>query len=294
MQRTYILAPTDLGDETRLADWLEASMLVERTEYASRAKIRRYIKSLFGEDELDIAVETVLREINRRKRLCQQAYPFSEESSGVRYSVGKAGVPYLFMLCISASETYRAEKRQKETDELFDELVLDALKACLGPTSEGERFGSPASGSRPKNFRDSIRWIAHRMNLQQGKGNPRTHTGDGGLDVIAWRPFRDRRSGYMVLLAQCTVERDWFHKARDLQQDAWRGWIDLGKDPHLVFAIPFVIAAQYDKWDELRRLVHTALDRLRLCELLDSVPLRASQAIQKWVASEVDRMSGAK
>jgi len=90
-----------------------------------------------------------------------------------------------------------------------------------------------------------------------------------------------------AILIPFLCEHEWSTKTGQAQ-------IDLGKDPHLVFAIPFVIAAQYDKWDELRRLVHTALDRLRLCELLDSVPLRASQAMQKWVASEVDRMSGAK
>src|SRR5262245_9207039 len=139
MRRSHILAPTDLSDEIQLADWLEATMLAERIPYASRAKIRQHIRSLFGEDELDIAVETVLRVINRRKRVCQKTYPFSEEASGIRYSTTAAGVPYLFMLCISASETYRAEKRQKETDELFDQLVLDALKGYLGPSSEGER-----------------------------------------------------------------------------------------------------------------------------------------------------------
>jgi hypothetical protein len=77
--------------------------------------------------EIAVAVETVLREVGRRKRICHEAYPFSEEASGVRYSTTPFGAPYLFMLCISMSETYRSERRQRETDELFDELVLDAL-----------------------------------------------------------------------------------------------------------------------------------------------------------------------
>jgi hypothetical protein len=83
---------------------------------------------------------------------------------------------------------------------------------------------------------------------------------------------------------------DWFSKARDLAQDVWRGWIDFGKDPHLVLAVPFVIPMGYTKWDELRRTVHTVLDRLRLCELLEAGALTEHVDTAKWVTSEVARM----
>jgi hypothetical protein len=129
------------------------------------------------------------------------------------------------------------------------------------------------------------------MKLPIGRGHARSHSGDGGLDVAAWRPFRDGRPGHIVLLGQCTVERDWFHKAKDLGEDSWRGWIDFAKAPHLVLAVPYVIPDAFEKWDELRRLTHTALDRMRLCELLENCAPSRAPAMKRWVVNEVARMA---
>ncbi|SRR6266581_2070092 len=285
--------PTDMDDEVALADWLEATMLVESRSYMARARIRKYIKSLFADDEPDVSVEMLLREIRRRHRHCAHGYPFEEQTSGVRYKQSKTGVPYLFMLCMSVSRPYRNERRQSDTEELFDLLVLDALKRYLGTGSDGVRFGVPASGGRPKNFQEAISWLAQKMKLPTGTGQPRKTGGDGGLDVVAWRPFRDHRSGYLALLAQCTVQQDWFIKAKDITEDIWRSWIDFGKDPHLVLAIPFIIPHSYEKWDELRRLIHTVLDRMRLAELLEDSRIQRERDIQSWIASEVRRMESA-
>lgn len=294
MAVSYVLVPSDTDDEVALADWLEATMLVERRSYMPRARIRKYIKTLFAEDQPDVSVEILLREIARRRRHCPITYPFEEHDSGIKYTQSKTGTPYIFMLCMSVSKRYRDEHRQKDTDQLFDSLVLDALLKYLGSGSTGVRFGAPASGRRPQNFRDAIYWLAETMNLSKGGGTPRKTGGDGGLDVIAWHPFRDRRSGFLVLLAQCTVQRDWVIKAKDLTEDIWRGWIDIGKDPHLTLAIPFVIPLNYEKCDEVRRLVHTVLDRLRLADLLQKATLNKQSEIQAWTASEVIRMGGAR
>jgi hypothetical protein len=195
------------------------------------------------------------------------------------------------MLVISTSARYRTERRQRETDQLFDELVLDALKQYLGKGVVGLRFGAPASGGRPRNFRDAIAWLAKEMNLPLGAGRARRTGGDGGLDVVAWRPFSDRRSGFLVILAQCTVQRDWFDKAKDLTDDVWRGWVDLGKGPHLALAVPFVISADFEKWDTLRRTVHSVLDRLRLCDLIGDQGLAEGARVAKWTAGEIKTMS---
>ncbi len=293
MSAVLLLGPTDPDDEVSLADWLEATMLVESREYVSKARIRKYLRALFADDKPDIAVEILLREVARRSRQAERLYPFRTDGEGVRYGRSHAATPYLFMLCLSVSKPYRDEHRYKDTDELFDSLVLDALKSYLGRGSRGVRFGSPGSGGRPANFKDAITWLRQRMNLGPGTGRPRMHSGDSGLDVIAWRPFRDGRSAYIVVLAQCTVQLNWLVKARDVTEDTWRGWIDFAKHPHLALAIPFVIPRSSRYWDELRREVHTVLDRLRLAELLEDVPVEREAKIQTWVASEVLRMGGA-
>lgn len=293
MGAVLLLAPTDPDDEVSLADWLEATMLVESHEYVSRARIRKYLKTVFADDQPDVPLEILLGEVARRSRQAERLYPFRTDGSGVRYSRSLVATPYLFMLCLSVSKPYRDEHRYKDTDELFDSLVLDALRSYLGRGARGVRFGSPGSEGRPANFRDAITWLRQKMNLGPGPGRPRSHAGDSGLDVITWRPFRDGNSAYMVILAQCTVQLNWPVKARDVTEDTWRGWIDFAKHPHLALAIPFVIPQSSRHWDELRRDVHTILDRLRLAELLEDVPVEREAKIQTWVASEVLRMGGA-
>jgi len=272
---------------------MEVTMLVEQRRHLSRAKIRRYLTSVLSDEEPDITIDILLQEIARRQRACPTVYPFAEVGGGITFTSSQQAIPYLFMLAISVSRPYRSEHRFKDTDELFDDLVLDALKRYIGPAGLGVRFGAPASGARPKNFQEAVAWLARQLNLPLGAGRARKTGGDGGLDVIVWRPFRDRRAGYLIVLAQCTVQNDWIGKARDIARDVWRGWIDLGKDPHLVLAIPFVVSSSYDKWDELRRTVHAVLDRLRLCELLEGQALARATETGKWIASEITRMTPA-
>jgi hypothetical protein len=282
-----VRVPTDLQDDVALTDWAEAIMLAERTRQLSKSRIRSYIREAFSDDSAEEAVERVLAEVKRRRFLCSFAYPFDQDFSGMKLVGEAASSPYLFLLCISVSESFRSKARYKEIDELFDLLVLDALKRYIGSDCKGFRFGSPASGERPKNFADSIRWLCTKMKLTPGPGKARKHAGDGGLDVVVWRDFNDPRSGYLVILAQCTVMDDWFDKARDLNEDVWRGWIDFGKNPHLALAVPFVVPHPYAKWDELRRNAHTILDRLRLCELLEGTDLSMAIKTKQWTSKEV-------
>jgi hypothetical protein len=286
-----VLTPTDMDDAVGLADWMEATMLVEQRAHLSRASLRKYVRNLLSDEDPDVTVDVLLQEVERRRRACPDGYPFAHAPSGIAYTASNAALPYLFMLAISVSRPYREEHRQRDTDEFFDHLVLDALKRYLGSGCRGLRFGAPASGTRPKNFRDAIKWLAKELNLPLGRGRARPTAGDGGLDVIAWRPFRDRRSGFLIVLTQCTVQRDWAGKARDLAQDVWRGWVDLGKDPHLVLAVPFVVPVNYSKWDELSRTVHAVMDRLRLCELLEGTLLTDSDATKSWLGQEVRRIT---
>lgn len=291
MIAAQIASPTDANDEIGLADWLEAILLIEQRKHMPRARIRKYVKERLADDDPDVTVDVVLQEIGRRQKLCRTAYPFTEDGSNVYFTSSGAALPYLFMLAIATSRPFRAESRQKETDELFDYLVLDALKQYLGSGCEGVRFGAPASGKRPANFRDAIGWLAKQMKLSTGTGRARPTAGDAGLDVVAWRRFRDDRSGYLVILAQCTVQVEWVEKARDLAEDVWRGWIDFGKDPHLALAIPFVVPKDFKRWDALCRRVHTVLDRLRLCELMGATAMTRRTEAARWVTEEIKRMA---
>lgn len=82
MSEGIIILPTDLDDEVALADWLEATMLVEGRAHLSRSVIRRYLISELSAGDPDIVIDILLNEIARRKRACPEGYPFDEHERG--------------------------------------------------------------------------------------------------------------------------------------------------------------------------------------------------------------------
>ena len=135
-------------------------------------------------------------------------------------------------------------------------------------------------------FPDAVSWLADLFNLGTGSSTPRPRRKDGGVDVIAWRPFRDGRAGYAIVLCQCTAQLNWVPKAKDIVLGQWRGWIDLGLDPLTALAVPFAVSTTFDRWDELKRTVNIILERIRLCELLSLVPIERLEDIRRWTEAE--------
>jgi hypothetical protein len=295
--------PTPSSDEPiALTDWLEATMLVRQRRYSSRAWIRTELRNeVFPEDAegahdldpspLDIALDLIVAEVERRALFCGERYPFQVRGDGVEIVTGRDCLAYVFLLFVSISPTVRLPGNIRQVDVSFDLVVLHALREYLGPYSIGLRFGSPASGERPTRFDYAIGWLRGELRFPKGTGTTRGHTGDGGADLVAWLPFDDSLHACLVLLAQCTIQRDWYGKAADIKINQWLGWIDFGFAPVACLAIPFVITEDNPKWDETRRTMTLALERLRIAQLSASIPDDLSRRLRRWIASEIKALA---
>jgi hypothetical protein len=263
-------------------------MLTEGRRHLSRSMLRqRLLNCLFLEQgELDAEIDILLGEVARRQRIAPNIYPFEESSVGLARKMGAEEAPYEFLLWLSVSHRFREEGRFPEVDLLFDALVKHALAQYLGTSGRAIRFAHPSSDGRPPGFPEAVRWLANLLKLRTGPAEPRTVRKDGGVDVVAWRPFRDGRTGFIVILCQCTVQQDWPPKSKDVIANQWRGWIDFGGDPVTALAIPFAIGPSFDRWDEQRRIVDMVLDRLRLCELVEPARLEGLEELRAWAAAE--------
>ncbi len=242
------------------------------------------------QDDLEIQIDLIMQEMARRERLLGDQYLFSSDDNRLSIREHAFALPYTFLLLISTSEPFRSGSRYVEIDEMFDELVASALRSYLGSNSRSVRFGWPPSGDRPSGFSEAMDWLGEQMILPRGPAWRRPEKNDGGVDIIAWRPFRDERTGYLAILCQCTVAFEWDPKGRDIVEDVWLGWLDFGKRPATSLAIPFVVQDQYPKWDEIRRTVNMLLDRLRICELLDELNGELAENIISWSENELERM----
>ena len=170
--------------------------------------------------------------------------------------------------------------------------MKQALIRYLGAGARGVRFAFPSSNGRPPGFPEAVSWLAGLLNLSTGKAIPRPRVKDAGVDVVVWRPFKDSRTGFLIILCQCTVEFNWPPKAKDIVIGNWCGLIDFGLHPLTVLAIPFAVPRTFEKWDELRRTVNIVLDRMRLCELIEFEHLENLEEIKKWALAERKLLSG--
>lgn len=252
----------------RVADWIETECLVR--DKAIGADALNEVGRAHGYRSADVALG--LTTMSRRSALLGDAYPF-------RAANGAASLPRALRMPWSALLLMSSESPARRTLDIgmaaahLERITAGALRQLYGADTNAIRFAWPSEDGRPPEFPDAVRWLADRMNVRIGNAYRPPYNKDGGVDVVAWRPFPDGRSGFPVLLVQCTLERDYAHKVADVDTRVWSGWLALDNDPSTALAIPDVVAAG-EEWNALAART-VILDRIRLTSLM-GVPTAGS------------------
>lgn len=271
-------------DADTLADLLELRLLLGDVNEWSLADARGWLSTAGGAS--DASAELALNAIQRRERvLSPMAYPFHVDSIALRRDANAADFAYSALLLLAdPSSPIRA--RPADFDRairLFDGMVVGAVGALLGSGSIAVRFAWPSDVGRPRDFPAAIRWLSTQMRIPLGTAYRPPQRQDGGVDIVAWRPFPDTRPGFSVLLVQCTLERDFVHKSRDIDLRIWAGWLAFDVDPLLALAIPYVVSSEEDWLEMARRGI--VLDRLRLAGLLVAMQ---DDEVALWSKDQID------
>jgi hypothetical protein len=277
----------DVDDSYALADWLEVMILRTGKPQISRAQLTDGLVSMLGSSpqELDLPVSLLFSEIGRRRRIAGRGYPLVVDNNLIKFDRASTSHFYDFLLLISVDGPMRRANRHRDIDELFDNVVREAVRSYLGPDTEALRFGWPPSNGRPATFKKALDWLSERIGLPVGSGLPPPRGKDGGLDVVAWKPFKDGRSAFAVALVQCTVQSDWHPKAKDILDHVWLSRVVTS------LAVPFVIPKNYPKWDELRRMANIVFDRLRLAQVLAGRDSSPFADMIKWTQKEIAKFA---
>ena len=272
-------------DTSSLADAIELGLLLGSRKAWSDDEAAHFT----GAREQAIAL--ALTTVSRRRLLLNGAYPFRATPVGVQLESTSdrchGAAAYLAMLLLaSPSAPWRTTSRRfAEGVAAFESLVVAASSQLLGTGAKAIRFGWPSVDGRPREFSAAVRWLARTMDTDLGIAYRPPRRQDGGVDVIAWRPFPDRRRGFPTLLVQATVEQDYVHKSRDIDLRTWAGWLALDTDPMTALAIPYHVIGP-ESWNEMsaRTIV---LDRIRLAGLVVDVP----EDVATWVEAETAEAS---
>ena len=252
-------APTKRAN--KVADWIELTALGRSASLGGAALQEAGNQHGYKETDISLGINT----ITRRATLLGDTYPFLTASGGVAAKHNAHEYVWTALLLMSAESPIRTLKLIAEAAEHLERITAAALTTLYGPGTEAIRFGWPSECGRPPEFPDAVRWLAKRMGVPVGAAYRSPYRKDGGVDVVAWRAFPDGRSGFPVLLAQCTLEREYAHKAADIDLTVWSGWLALDSDPATALAVADVVAAG-EEWNALaaRTIV---LDRIRLAAL---------------------------
>jgi hypothetical protein len=271
--------PAASDDVVRHADWLEAQALASAEGRASLedlvGEIRRggSVDALGEEDEEgdeerdDRGSSTSQRiahdafaEIQNRALFCRDRYPFAVSQGLLTLKNEPQKKVYTLLLLMSAKAPTAGHQG---TSALFERICSDAAEQYLGGSAKGAkamRFGTPRR--QPiRMFRDAVDHLC--TELGEGGGSPekkrrseRDHSGDGGLDVVAWKHFPDRRAGKLIAFGQCAAgESGWDSKLDEL--DGIKFVKKFMREPLTVDPIRFFFVPRYI---ERRRWRNASID----------------------------------
>jgi hypothetical protein len=282
------VANLEAVDREIIADWIETSVLARGSSINHGSLIQ------FALEELGIEEARVTHAFQVLKiRLANlgNAYPFVVTPISVAPRDGAENYVYSFLLLVSPGNPVRqliAAKPSGEMVRSFELVVVEAMKSLLGENSQALCFGWPSTIGRPKEFPTAITWLAGLMRIQPGSAYRSPRRKDGGVDVVAWRPFPDGKSGFPVVLVQCTLQTDFVDKSLDVDTRIWSTWLTLDADPTTVLAIPGTITRKVD-WDEIaiRCLI---LDRIRIAGLLNDFDLKSIEGGSELVVKSLDSL----
>jgi len=218
------------------------------------------------QNQIDVAISVM----SHRSKLLGDSYPFQVLDVGVQRRDDALEYPYSAMLLITSGGPLLSwsESFTRRSAHAFEHLVVEGMTKLLGDGSKALRFAFPSDENRPQAFPDAVKWLAARMGISHGASYRPPRRKDGGVDVVAWRPFPDGRSGFPVALVQATVEQKFVHKATDVDLQVWSGWLRLDVNPSVVLAIPRTVG-KTESWNEVSTRA-VLLDRNRIAGLLGS------------------------
>lgn len=285
------------NDAHHYADWMELSALLSADGEISKSDaetllIRTYdLEPPSPEDDVDevseiapgisqqtsraeLLIGDAVRQLQRRVSDYDSNYPFSLSDDHVlrRCSLTEGRATYTAFL-LASCKTWIGQSQLIE--KMFEKLTADAVRAWLSPlftvracgtaASQGSRYSGQTMAAKVSLLAEDLRdTVVPGGGDQFRAGN----SGDGGLDVVGWRPWKDKNDGSLAVFVQATTTPDFKSKWGDVHPDRWRLMLKLRSHPVPVLSIPFHFRSATGEWFQDNEVLSILLDRLRLVQLL--------------------------
>ena len=270
------------------ADHIELLALAQDEDGISRSEITRRF-------EFKEKLKTNIFElIKYRKETFSEKYPFIVDRDSIRLKENLDDLQrvYLFLLLCSCSSKVENSDRIR-TD--FELLCWHAFKNHLPEQAICHIIGkSGLDYDRYKgHITDKLKLLAEDLRVKikfEDDWFASNDTGDGGLDLVAWVPFKDDPLYHYIQLffCQCATGRDWLQKQSEPANAG--NYFELKNDFTTAMFIPYDARKSDGLFvDQLKITIPLILDRLRIINLLgDGSSIRELPSNETHVTASID------
>jgi hypothetical protein len=239
------------------------------------------------------SVDDVFLELEKRSRICGDAYPF-QIRLGQRLEHrqidqnNKPAVVYRYLL-LCTRLNMRDDKVHVGLDGtmLFEELSAAIMREYLGlDRSKAMVFGTSVAGG----FATKMRELCDTIN-EGGSYKAVDASGadanDGDLDALAWTAFIDSNPGKLILFGQSKTGTTWHDQiTQSRPTDFARKWFSNGYfwvEPVRTLCVAESIDP--DRWQSLLIGGGLLMDRCRLVEMSHRIEAGLFNQIHRWTVS---------
>jgi hypothetical protein len=283
--------PSESSDPIVLADWLEVLALTANDGNSSHGDLERVLNRL-GVDDRDSLCRDAMNELNLRVCSAVDSYPFTFSGTLLRVREGwRSFTPYVFCLLLSYCDDSKKKVKGIKHTVIFEQLSCMAAKNYIG--GEVLRFGAPRK-ELPSSFREALSTICVKVEEWSSSSTASTiRKQDGGLDLIAWKRFPDRRIGKLILFGHCASGQDWDGKINELQPgDFCSEWLAGEKSPIVkTFFVPHRLSDEM--WAHRAISAKLFFDRCRIAHWVknDEFCDGTGRENLKWCETVLGRLS---
>ena len=279
-------------------DWLEASVLFSDDKYISFPEVVEFLvdeELCHSQTQGWDVVSNAKLQLRKRARLLGEGYPVKvSEHRLSKLSSWTFSPSYAFCLLLSLRPLYpdwflQFGSDYTEQGELFENLTHHSLQRILAGWQVHQ---TGWSRTNPMRIEAVVKQIADLLDVPTGDSRRwmKPTAKDGGLDILCFRQFVDKRGGVPIYLVQCASGIGWEHKLTTPNLDVWCNLVQFSARPQRAFATPLsFVDEDFDM--HACRVQGLLIDRYRLLEPLRSkrtwLPRELSIKLNRWTRTRV-------
>lgn len=289
--------PTINSDSSEWVDYIEY-LTFFRKNYAIADCLRPIFKSsdeliVTGieneEDSLNNFIDDIAKEIRRRENEGNERYPFElTDEDYVITLKDKFWISTIYKFLHYTTYLNMGINRShggQDGAKLFEEFSSIIAKNYLGEVTQGGVFGTALEGG----FKDKLEKVMNEMGEGTGvKTVAGANPQDEDIDIVVWKPFKDKRRSMLIAFGQCKTGMSWLQSYVRLQiktiTDIW--FID----KPIVDPIPLFFCSMnfpMQRWDYQASKIGLVFDRFRILGLYNQSDIDKNtdlfERIKIWV-----------